>query len=88
MKMIICSVYDSATEAYMRPFAAQSEGQAIRSFEDETNKQGSEINAHPEDYALFKVADWNDNTATVVSDIKCLRRAHEVNKEILKLKEA
>ena len=48
MKQIICSIYDTATEAYMRPFTAQTEGQAIRMFEDEALKEGTEINKHPQ----------------------------------------
>ena len=72
------SVYDSATCAYMRPFQAQTEGQAIRSFTDETLNPESPMSKHPQDYSLFKVADWNDADGTMVPEVKCLARAHEV----------
>lgn len=82
MKHIICSIYDTATEAYMRPFTAQSDGQAIRLFEDETLRPESEIGKHPEDYALFRVATFDDNKGHMEPETpKCLRRAHEVRHE-------
>lgn len=78
MKMVICSIYDKATEAYMRPFTAQTLGQATRMFLDEVNKEGNPINAHPEDYALFHIADFTDNDGLIKSiEVKCLARAHE-----------
>lgn len=82
MKHIICSIYDTATEAYMRPFTAQSSGQAMRMFEDEARRPESEIGKHPEDYALFKIATFDDNRGHIepIEPI-CLRRAHEISKQ-------
>ena len=88
MKHIICSIYDSATEAYMRPFTAQTEGQAVRMFEDEVLREGSEIGMHPQDYALFKIGKFDDHNAIIESDVVCLRRAHEVRTNITNIKEA
>ncbi len=79
MKMIFVSVYDSATEAYMRPFCAQTEGQAIRIFEDEVTRDDSDVGKHPEDYSLFVVGSFNDGTGELKGrDPVCLRRAHEI----------
>lgn len=80
MKHVICSVYDSATEAYMRPFTAQTVGQAVRMFEDEVRAEGNPLSAHPEDYSLFQIGTFNDNTAEMENVVKCLRRAHEVGR--------
>lgn len=60
MKHIICAVHDRQLNAYLRPFVAATPGQAIRSFRDEVNRPGSEINQHPEDYTLCKVGEWQE----------------------------
>lgn len=78
----IITVYDKATQAYMRPFVALSTGQAVRMFEDETQAQGSEIGKHPEDYALFKIGTFNDSSGEVAGcEPFCLRRAHEIPRQ-------
>jgi len=63
----VCAVFDSAVKAYMRPIFAQSSGSAIRAFEDEVKRAPSEhadspMYRHPEDYTLFQLAWWNDET--------------------------
>lgn len=63
--LIICAVHDRQLDAYMRPFVAQTPGQAIRSFRDETNRAGSEIHSHPEDYQLFKLGDFDEQTGAI-----------------------
>lgn len=90
MKYIVCSIYDTACEAYMRPFMAQTAAQAVRMFEDEANREGSEINAHPEHYALFQIATWTDHDAKYNDNelVECLIRGHEVQKTVVKLPEA
>ncbi len=83
MKHLIMSVYDKAVEAYLRPFTTQSLGQATRVFMDETKREGSEFNMHPEDYALFHIADFYDNDATIENkEPKCIARAHEITQVI------
>lgn len=80
MKYVICSVYDKATEAYMRPFFAQSEGQALRLFIDEANGD-TPINQHPEDYAMFILGSFYDHNGEILPvEPKCLARAHEIIK--------
>ena len=81
MKLIICSIYDKATEAYMRPFFAQSAGQAARMFADEVNSGDSPMSAHPEDYALFEIGKFTDHDAAITgSEVQLLSRAHEIQK--------
>lgn len=83
MKTIICSTYDKAIEAYMRPFTAQSAGQAVRMFEDEYRRQDSEIGKHPEDYALFRIGTFDDSKGEIIGEEPvCLRRAHEIGKGV------
>ena len=84
MKHVICSIYDTAVEAYMRPFTAQSEGQAIRLFTDEVCREGSEMSNHPEDYALFAIGTFDDHSGMITQDTtpKNLARAHEVKAQM------
>ncbi len=78
MILKIYTVFDSATGAYMRPFFMQSDGQAMRSFIDEVNGD-SPMAKHPEDYALFALGDFDDNTGTFdCVEPRCLARAHEL----------
>ena len=80
MKTIICAVFDKATAAYMRPWTAQSVGQAMRIFEDEVTRPDSEIGNHAEDYSLFQLATFTDHDGNIEpNEPKCLARAHEIS---------
>ena len=78
MKHTICSIYDSATEAYMRPFTAQSPAQAVRMFTDEVQRPDSDIGKHPQDYSLFIIGEFFDHNAEIKTTNECLCRAHEI----------
>lgn len=62
MNLELFAVKDRALGAFMRPWVAQTTGQAIRIFQDEINKHGSELNAHPDDYDLWHIGTFNDNS--------------------------
>ena len=82
MKQIIFSTYDKAVVAYMRPWFAISEGQALRAFADEVQREGSDLKKHPEDYALFRMGTFDDNSGELVAEEPtCLARAHELPTE-------
>ena len=61
MKYGVYSVYDTATAMYLRPFYFQTDGQALRFFQDVSVSAESEIAKHPEDYTLFKLGEFDDN---------------------------
>ena len=64
MKMVICSIRDSAADAYGRPFFLPSVGVAIRSFTDEVNRpsEDNQIYQHPEDFDLFELGEFDDTS--------------------------
>lgn len=62
---IIVAVRDRQITAFLRPFTAQSRGQAIRSFRDEVNRDGSELNSHPEDYELYELGTFDEQTGNL-----------------------
>jgi len=67
MKYIVCSIRDSALDAFGVPMFMVSRGQAIRGFTDECNRAESAIAKHPECYELFYLGTWEDG----VSDFDC-----------------
>ena len=62
MKLNAYTIYDVASGVYMRPFFSQADGQAIRGFKDIATDADHEIGKHPEDYTLFRIGSFNDNT--------------------------
>lgn len=69
MKLIACAVRDSAANAFMRPFFVPTTGLAIRSFSDEVNRADKDnaMYQHPEDYELFEVGDFNEETGRLTA---------------------
>lgn len=65
MKLEMCAVKDRALNAFMRPFFAQTKNQAIRMFQDEVNRDKSEMGAHPDDYDLYWLGTWDDETGYI-----------------------
>jgi hypothetical protein len=64
---ILVAVKDRAIDAYNRPFTVPTTGAAIRSFTDETNRKDSEMYAHAEDYDLYELGTFCDNTGTFLA---------------------
>ena len=64
MHVTVVSIFDLAAGVYSRPVYTTSKGMAIRSFKDEVNRVAdtNDINRHPEDFALFLLGEWDDNT--------------------------
>lgn len=60
----VCAVRDSAVNAFLRPFYVPALGAAVRGFTDEVNRSDSEMGKHPEDYELFELGEFNEETAT------------------------
>lgn len=81
-KLIVVSVFDSAVQAYNRPFYVPSRGLAVRSFTDEVNRKDANnaMNAHPSDFDLCVLGTWDEDTGgfTNVDNIEVLCRAKDV----------
>lgn len=63
---IICSVLDAKAQYYARPFTARTDGEAIRIFSDAVNDNQTAFFHHPEDYQLYRVGTFDDDTGIVV----------------------
>jgi hypothetical protein len=65
MKFKTYSIYDSVGKTYLKPFNVKMEGEAIRAFKNASNDKQSEIGRNPQDYCLYLLATWNDETGEV-----------------------
>ncbi len=78
MNLNIYAIYDTAIGCYMRPFFTQSDGEAIRGFTDIALDAEHPIGKHPEDYSLYRIGVYNDQTGKInAEDKQCLCTAHE-----------
>jgi len=81
----IFSMYDSKVEAYNKPFHQTTKGEALRTFIDAVNDERSPMSKHPEDYSLFQIGEFDDQTGKYTSNEKPVHiaNAHEfVRKDV------
>jgi len=65
MKLKIFSVWDSVAKVHQNPFCLHNKHEAIRGFADAVNDESTMLAKHPEDYTLFLVGEWEDDTGTI-----------------------
>lgn len=61
----IFTVFDKKLTAYAQPFFSVNTATALRAFGDACQDQGSMLFQHPEDFQLYKIADYDDQTALI-----------------------
>lgn len=67
MKNKMFTIYDSKAELFLQPFCYKTEGQAIRGFSETINDPQSQIFKYPDDYTLYEIGVFDDDTGTVES---------------------
>ena len=68
MKHKIYSVHDAKAEAYMQPFLIPNEAMAIRACENLVNTLDHQFSTNPEDYVLFGLGEFDDQTGLLEPD--------------------
>lgn len=70
MIMMVMSVRDAKAKAFGQPFCATALGSATRSFMDEVKRNSPDnvMFRHPEDFALFALGKFDDETGTFECD--------------------
>lgn len=64
--MKIYGIFDRAIQAFAAmPFFQPTNAAAIRVMKDELNRQGSQLAAHPEDFELLHLGDFNEETGEI-----------------------
>lgn len=81
--MKLFSTYDEKLQQFMQPFPAQTLGVAERSMQDEVNRKDSQLAAHPEDYSLYYIGDFNesDGFLSALQPVQLVCRASTLVKE-------
>jgi len=59
----VFTIYDAKAEAYLPPFILPKISMAKRTFSDCVNSSDHQFGAHPEDYTLFTIGTFDDETA-------------------------
>ncbi len=64
MIMKVFAVYDTQAKIFSSPSFMLSIGTAKRGFMDQANDKTKLVGQHPEDYTLFHLGEYNDETGT------------------------
>ena len=67
MKLYGYSIYDAKAEAYTIPNFNKTEGLAVRGFDHAVTAADSPFAKNPEDYSLFLVAEFDDDSGAIQS---------------------
>ena len=62
MLLIALSIFDEKAAFYSPPFYCKTVNEGARSFSDALHSQGSALSAHPEDYSLYTIGSFDDNS--------------------------
>lgn len=57
------SVYDNKARAYLPPIFCSHIDVGVRAFADAANNRAHQLGRNPEDFYLFHLGSWNDDTA-------------------------
>jgi len=59
-RRLVCAVYDNGVKAFLNPIFCSTRGEAIRSFSDAVADERAPFKAHPEDYSLFVLGEYDE----------------------------
>lgn len=83
MKKVICSVRDSAADVYASPFTSQNINTAMRDFAHACRDQQSQLSKNPEDFALYLLGEFEDDTGILIPVApKLVANATQFNSEV------
>lgn len=69
MKQNVYTIKDAKSGTFATPFFSINDATATRSFQQAANDQNTTINQFPEDYALYKLGEFNDESAEFISHL-------------------
>ena len=75
MKHMVFTIYDTKAKAYLTPFFMPAEGMAIRTFSDCVQDPNHQFGKHPEDFNLFNIGDYYDETGELIAQTPELVRS-------------
>lgn len=66
MRTLVFTVFDSAAKRYLEPFFAPTVEVALRMFRTIVNTPEHQFSKYPEDYTLFVIGEFDQETAELV----------------------
>lgn len=67
MVLKVYAIQDVKAGHYATPFFMASNGLAIRAFSDLVKDQQSTLSRHPDDFKLFLIGEYDDNSGELIS---------------------
>lgn len=67
MKLLLFTVFDSATRLFLEPFEAKTIESALRTFRAVVNREGHQFNLYPDDYTLFVVGEFDQESGLLTA---------------------
>lgn len=64
--LLIFASYDMKAKMWSKPMTAGSTGLMTRSWQDIANDKNHPVGQHPEDYCLYQIGEYNDNTGELI----------------------
>lgn len=74
----VFSVYDDKVAAFLTPMTFETEGQAIRSFQDAVNSGDGMISKHPGDFSFYMLGYFNEASGEFENEKKFVVSALQV----------
>lgn len=68
MKHKVFSIFDVKSGIFNPPFMCRATGEAVRSFSQLANDKTTQVGMYPEDYILFEIGLFDDETAVYEQD--------------------
>jgi len=65
VKTSVFAIWDDKAKAYMQPFFLPTVGMATRTVGDCVNDPKHNFGMHPEDYTLFRIGTFEDDTGSL-----------------------
>lgn len=66
MKLNVYSIMDNKAEAFLPPFFMHNDSVAMRAFADAVNDSTHQFFKNPNDYCLYRIGHFDDNTGVIV----------------------
>lgn len=66
MILQVLAVYDAKARSYAKPFFVAHIDVGIRAFRTHANTPGNEMYENPEDFTLFHLGTWSDDTGCML----------------------
>lgn len=67
MTLNVYAIRDAQVNSYSQPFYSPTHGSALRAFSDHVNDPQSAPNKHPDDFNLYHLGTFNDETGQLVA---------------------